>query len=198
MKTTILTFYLLIITLASCSSNDNDNGFTPTLPPITQTGENTFGCYIDGELLVPRDGTGYYGGSDDGMLTSVSGDAPNWIYKDISVHDYKSGTNGIMDIHFVDLHENGEGTFNINESNCEKRIWANATINIRCRMNEKWYCSIEDTGTMTITRYDYNNRIFSGTFSCSAVNRDDPDDIVEITEGRFDIKWDTLINVTFP
>lgn len=196
MKTTILTFYLLIITLTSC--NSSDEGFTPTLPPITQTGENTFGCYIDGNLLIPRDGTGYYGGSDDGMETSVLGEAPNWIYKDINVHDYKTNTNGIMNIHFVNLHENGEGQFNIKESNCEKGIWANTTINIRCRMENKWYCSIENTGTLTITRYDYDNRIFSGIFNCSAVNRDNPDDIIEITQGRFDIKWDTLLSVDFP
>ena len=103
-----------------------------------------------------------------------------------------------MDIHFVNLHEKGEGVFEIQESNCEKRRGANPAINIRCRMNDKWYCSIENTGTLTITRYDYENRVFSGIFSCKAVNRDNPDDIVEITQGRFDIKWDTLYTVKFP
>lgn len=197
MKTIILTLIFFITVLMGCNNND-DNKFIPTLPPATQTGANTFGCYIDGKLLVPRDGTGYYGGSDDGMSSPVSGTPPNWVYKDIHVHDFKSSSNGIMDIHFVNLHENGEGIFEIQESNCERGLAANATLNIRCRINEKWYCSIENTGTLTITRYDYENRIFSGTFSCKAVNRDNPDDIVDITQGRFDIKWDTLSTIDFP
>ena len=64
MKTTILTFYLLI--LISCNSND-ENGFTPTLPEATQTGANAFGVYIDGKLLVPRDGEGTFNLASKGM-----------------------------------------------------------------------------------------------------------------------------------
>ncbi len=195
MKTTIITFYLLIITLASC--NKSEEYFTSTLPPATQTGENTFGCYIDGNLLVPRDGTGYYGGSDDGMEFSGVGTPPNYLFNEINVRDYKSETRGIMHIYFKQLHNNGEGIFNIeNNENCSSA--PALVVNIRCRMNNKWYCSIENTGTLTITRYDYGNRIVSGIFSCQAINRDDSNDIVDITEGRFDIKWNTLPNVDFP
>ena len=76
MKTAILIINLLFITLISCNNNNDDNGFTPSLPAATQTGANTFGCYIDGNLLVPRDGTGYYGTPDDGMSSPVSGTPP--------------------------------------------------------------------------------------------------------------------------
>ena len=62
----------------------------------------------------------------------------------------------------------------------------------------KWYCSVENAGTLRITRYDLDNRILSGTFSCTMQNRDHPNERIEITQGRFDIKWDTLDETDFP
>ena len=56
LKTTLLLF---AITFFKCEDNiNNQQTFRPTLPLITLTGKNTFGCYIDGKLLIPRDGTG--------------------------------------------------------------------------------------------------------------------------------------------
>ena len=81
---------------------------------------------------------------------------------------------------------------------------ANINININCRVYDytenifKWYCSIENAGVLTITRYDLENRIVSGTFSCTLQNRDDPTEQIEITQGRFDIKWDLLDETDFP
>jgi hypothetical protein len=109
-----------------------------------------------------------------------------------------------MRIHLVELHKNGEGTFNINKSNCQNGLEANNNININCRVYDdteqiyKWYCSIENAGKLTITRYDLNNRIISGTFNCTMQNKENPKDIIEITDGRFDIKWDTLDETIFP
>ncbi len=197
MKTTILLLALILIAPASCSKKDDD-GFTPTLPPITQTGENTFGCYVDGNLLIPRDGTGTFNSPDYGMIFSGSPDSYPNQFNEIKVHDFKSGNGGLMDIHIQELQQIGEGNFIINESNCEWGIYANPSINIRVRWLDettqayKWYCSIENGGTLSISRYDYENRIVSGIFSCTVRNRDNPNDIIEITQGRFDIKWDAL------
>lgn len=176
----------------SCGDDDDDT-FTPTLPAITQTGENTFGCYIEGNLLTPRDGTGTFNNPDSGMIFWGS---PSNTDSELAIRDFKSGKGGLIDIHIFDFHDNGEGTFMINESNCEDGIDANDNINIRCRSLDevtqtyKWYCSIENGGTLIITRYDLANRIVSGTYSCTVQNRDDASDIIEITQGRFDIKWD--------
>ncbi len=199
MKTTILILSLML--LQSCSNNDDT--FTPTLPPATQTGENTFGAYIDGKLLTPRDGDGTFGSPDRGMRFWVS-PPPGITYDELHVRDFKSGTGGIIKIHFDDLDQNGEGTFTINESNCEDGIDANDNINITSRWwNEatqtfKWYCSIENGGIIVISRLDLVNRIVSGTFSCTMQNRDDSNDIIEITQGRFDINRSTLEYTNFP
>ncbi|WP_052158328.1 hypothetical protein [Lacinutrix jangbogonensis] len=203
MKTTktLITTTRILLLLFGCSKDDDNNAFTPTLPEATQTGKNTFGCYIDGMLLTPRDGTGSTLGSDYGMLFFVGPE--NSPYNELRVRDYKSGNGGLLQLHFNALEDNGEGNFIINESNCENGIDANPNINIRCRMWDdnlqvfKWYCSIENGGTINITYFDLENRIVSGTFSCSAQNRDDPEDIIEITQGRFDINRSTLSNTTF-
>ncbi|QMU65321.1 MAG: hypothetical protein GKR88_14145 [Flavobacteriaceae bacterium] len=59
MKTNILKTVLLfvVITFFNCSNND-DPIEQDQLPPITQTGANTFGCLINGKVLIPKDGTG--------------------------------------------------------------------------------------------------------------------------------------------
>ena len=202
MKSTIFKILLLSVllhTLVSCSGDNNDKqSFTPTLPPITQTGANTFGCYIDGKLLTPRDGSGGIYGTPKGMTTNALGDSPNYIYNEIRINDRKSEKGGLLRIHLVELHQNGEGTYTINESNCQNGIDANASININCRVYDdteqifKWYCSIENAGTLTITRYDFDSRIISGIFSCTMQNKDNPNEQIEITDARFDMKWDTL------
>jgi hypothetical protein len=61
------------------------------------------------------------------------------------------------------------------------------TPHIWCNSRKKRYLSIVGTGNITITRLDLENGYRAGTFSCKAVNRDDPTDIIEITDGRFDI-----------
>ncbi|NLN24478.1 MAG: hypothetical protein GX163_02215 [Bacteroidetes bacterium] len=190
----ILSFFLL----GAGGCNNDDDAFVPTLPPITQTGENTFGCYVDGKLLIPRDGTGSLHTTDSG-LRFIAGPGPtDFTYNEIMVRDFKSGNGGLLTLHITDLQQNGEGTYTINESNCKANVDANPNINLFVRWwNEeaqafKWYCSIENGGTLTITRYDFENRIVSGTFNSTAVNRDDPNDFIEITEGRFDIKWNEL------
>ena len=195
---TLITLVCLSL-LQGCSKDDS---FTPSLPAATQTGANTFGCYVDGKLLTPRDGTGTFNSPDYGMRFwgSPSGNSDS----ELAIRDFKSGTGGLLDIHIAEFHDNGEGVFSIRESNCQDGIDANPTINIRCRLwNEssqtyKWYCSIDNTGSLIITRYDYNNRIVSGTFNCTAQNRDDATDIIEITQGRFDINWNTLPDTEFP
>jgi hypothetical protein len=47
MKHLLLTITLAVL-LFSCCKKKTDTDTTPTLPPATQEGKNTFGCYING------------------------------------------------------------------------------------------------------------------------------------------------------
>jgi hypothetical protein len=201
MKTTILIINLLIITLTSCNPNNGNDGFTPTLPPITQTGENTFGCYVDGKLLIPRDGAGVFGSPDRGM--KYIGTLDN-SYNEIKIRDFKSGNGGLLTLHINELFQNGEDVFTINAKNNCQSEYISQNINVICRwwndstQEFNWYCSKDNSGELIITNYNFDNKIVSGVFTCTVQNRDNSNDEIEITEGRFDIKWDTLSNIIFP
>ncbi|WP_439131895.1 hypothetical protein [Polaribacter sp.] len=206
MKTSIFKtvfFFSLINTLLSCSENDNEKQtFTPTLPAITKTGANTFGCFMDGKLLTPRDGNGGIKSTKKGITYSVSPD--DISYNEIYIDDWKSENGSLLRFHIADLKQKMESSYIINKSNCQNGFDANDNVNINCRVYDdiekiyKWYCSTDNGGKLIITRYDINNRIVSGTFNCKMKNKDNPKDIIEITEGRFDIKWDTLDETIFP
>lgn len=201
MKTPLLFFCLCFLLFNSCNINDNSENDQLELPAITQTGENTFGCYINGKLLVPRDGTGTYLGSDKGA--SFLGSYPDGRYNELDIRDYKSEKTANILIHIQDLRNSGVGDYIIDESNGMNSIDGMDNSYIHCRIFDEvtgqyqYYRSFINSGLIKITRYDLPNRIVSGTFSCTVKNSANPNDVIEITKGRFDFKWDTLPNKEF-
>lgn len=84
-KTAILLFAL---TLSNCENNDPQE----QLPPITQTGANTFGAIVDGQVFIPKDKTGYSppgGGTPKGL--KILGNSRTFViqatnYEDIYIY----------------------------------------------------------------------------------------------------------------
>ena len=64
--------------------------------------------------------------------------------------------------------------------------------------NYAYYGSIENEGLISITRHDTLNFITSGNFTGKFVKYDNPNEFIQITDGRFDINWITLENTPFP
>lgn len=55
--------------------------------------------------------------------------------------------------------------------------------------NNGYYTSYDpNNATINFTHIDYTQHIISGTFSFTAVNRTNSNDIITVTEGRFDMK----------
>ena len=74
MKKQILALAVILQLFVGCSNDDNkSSACEDNLPAITTTGANTFGCCINGNLLIPRDGTGIIGGSDDAHIAITEG-----------------------------------------------------------------------------------------------------------------------------
>ena len=184
-----ITFLLYIGLLINCtSSNDPED----ELPAITQTGANTFGCVINGEVLIPKDGIGvpqpkginvyhFQNNSfviDAANLKDNGGDS---IY--IYIYIYNLTSTGTYNIGL----SNGKGfsTFKPNYPHifCYPFDGKNPVIP---------YLSNTNSGTINITRFDPINFIVSGTFSLTVFNKNDPNDVIEITDGRFDVNWSTL------
>lgn len=203
MKTKILSLITCVF-FASCSNDDKiSSSCQDLLPQATTVGANKFGCCINGNLLIPRDGTGTVGGSDNAY--SYLGGYPNVTdYYELDVRDFKSERTAKILIHMHQVHLYGIGEYIINESNGYNAIDGLNHTYLHCRVfNEstntyQYYCSFENSGLLKITRYDYLNGIISGTFTCKVKSSTDTTDIIEIKDGRFDLNGYTLPNVSFP
>ncbi|NIJ43700.1 hypothetical protein FHR24_000139 [Wenyingzhuangia heitensis] len=180
-----------IFLLAACACTKDI--INEKLPPITTTGANTFGCYIDGELLVPKDnlaswtpGTSPVSGIEL-LHNSLEGDSKGNLT--LIGGNYKDSGGDEIYIYIYNMNEKGVYLF---EEGCIPRgdfseLEVHHAVIRKMGEKNKIYLTYRDSGSITIIKYDPEKRIYSGTFSFKAVNRDDSNDIIEITEGRFDI-----------
>ena len=201
MKTTL--YFLILISILGCTNENKSSICEDYLPAITTTGANTFGCCINGNLLIPRDGTGTFGGNDRG-LKSYGDPTGNNQYVEFEIYDFKSQYSSNLEIHIQGITQFGINTYTINESNGMTDIDGFNHTYLHCRVFDaqtnsyKYYRSFENSGILKVTNYDFSNRIISCTFNCTVKNSVNSNDSIEIKNGRLDIKWDTLPNVIFP
>ena len=69
---------------------------------------------------------------------------------------------------------------------------SNAHIYSLIDLGNRQYRSFNNSGNLEFTRLDINNGVYSGTFTVKLKNKDDENDIIEITNGRFDINLNTV------
>ena len=58
--------------------------------------------------------------------------------------------------------------------------------------NVQTYLSNPTSGSIEITRFDWVSKIISGTFTFSLYNVNNSSDVIQVTDGRFDINLVTL------
>lgn len=206
MKKHMLFLALLAQFITSCSNDDKGSSCQDSLPAITTTGANTFGCCINGNLLIPRDGAGTFGGSDSGF-TTWGDPTGNNLYTEIDIKDYKSDKTGSILIHIQGLNQTGIGDYIINESNGNNSIDGLFHTYLHCRIfnaetnSYQYYRSSFNSGMLKITNYEFIpgvKKIVSGTFNCTVINSTDSSDVIEIKDGRFDFDGATLPNAIYP
>ena len=200
-NTLILVLFLLLI---GCSSDSNpEDG----LPPETQTGVNTFGFLIDGKLLLPRSGNNNIVNPLSGAILSRGFPENSFDYYELEITDYKSSHHANLLFHMHNAPNNSIGTFEIDESNGMRDVDGYAHNYIHCIIFDKntntyqKYVSYENSGSFTITSLIIGpptGSIISGTFNCKLRNINNPDDEIEITNGRFDINSRTIMQTYFP
>ena len=174
MKSTLKYLPLLLLFLFSCKDED----LQPELPPATQTGERTFGAYVNGGVWVPkgRPSTfrsnfsltyepGYRGGTVNIRAYRITSDDPE-------VKGY---------IQIGSSHIGSEGIYPLNDSEISLIVF---------RDSECYYNTTEDEvyreGTLEITRLDMEAGVISGKFEFSLAMTGC--DTIHVTEGRFDYK----------
>ncbi len=202
MKTIIL---LVFLAITSCNKDSVNQDSIAQLPPETQTGANTFGVTINGKVYIPRDPTGVnVGGTTPKAITFSRSPDNNHIYDDLEVVDGASSIGFKITIHLQNLFLNGSGQYELKQSNFQRGVDSVPFNHVFFKIwdtkisNYAYYGSVENEGFVNVSRYDFNNRIFSGKFSGKFVRYDNPNEFITITDGRFDINWNTIQNHPFP
>jgi hypothetical protein len=189
-KFTILTAILIIL---SCSSDDGPVDQESLLPPITSTGENTFGCLIDGKFFRPRDGRITLNSNNKG-LRIVQTETNNF---ELHVYDRKSENPSSLFIHLENLYITDEGSYDLDSANGLRGIDGPNHNYIYGVLWNKFlgeyqrYQSYENSGIVIINNREFVQdlkNIYSGNFYVKLVNSELPTDTVEITLGRFDLE----------
>ncbi len=182
-KTLLLLILLPLWGLGGCSDDDAPPpNPIDLLPPATQTGENTFGCLLDGEAFTPRalyvPYNCFYQYVDGGYYFYVSAtNKKGGITKGISVGTEKlqisENTTYVLKER---INGNAFGFFYIGNSNTGE-IQNNYTFS---NYSEE----------LTITKLDFENHIVSGTFWFN-LKHPVTGDTIKIRQGRFDSHFGT-------
>lgn len=184
MKRNITTLLLraLCSIFAGCKKDKTDTPLTELekLPPITQTGANTFGCLVDGVAWLPNGSRPQYGGPNPDVYVDPTFQGGHF---GITAHQYK---NFQSQVGFGSGQYTNGGVYDIG--------LPLQSISYTRFLNTLNTCEFSsfDPGTyrrgfFNISRYDLANGIFSGTFE-STIKSQACGDTIRITNGRFDVK----------
>lgn len=163
-KNKFLLMMTLCLTLSSCESC-KENEWNE-LPPETQKGANTFGCYVNGKLFVVKSrlAATYFKSSNSFSVGGYSADGSD------------------IGIYVMNVEENTPIVIS---------VASYAEFKNRNRVCPQFYG--RDNGEVILTRFDTINNIVSGRFhfqsQCAGVSDEIiGDSTVFITNGRFDAK----------
>ncbi|QTD37419.1 hypothetical protein JL193_15200 [Polaribacter batillariae] len=189
--------FLFAFTLSNCESKTEDERWNPELPPITQIGANTFGCKINGQVMIPRDSrVSQLGGIPTGVTYGWSTNTASYDW--IKAVDRYTNRGGVA-FKLPEIQKLGVGEYIVETmvggyvSTKPNVIYMGASY--FGKSPTSGYGSIKGTGKIIITRYD--DEVIAGTFYCKLKNNIYPDDIIEITEGRFDFNKNTINSKRF-
>jgi hypothetical protein len=175
MKTLKLLILFTLLISASCK-NDDDSPTNPIdqLPEATQTGENTFGCLLDGEAFLPGPGPNTL----DAVYQFVNGG----YFFSLQANKRDADNNLIrLGCSTQNLEIIEEQTYALNEKidgNAYGKYFFNTTF---------YYTTNTSIGELTITKLDFDNNIVSGTFWYDI--EDFQGNLHQIREGRFDMRF---------
>ena len=189
--TLLLPLALAFTALSGCEKEDGPKyGYPPkidynVLPPETQEGLNTFGCKVNGKVWVPR--VLPYGitiRNINSLISEKNGTGGGGIT--CNIVDPSLKIDEWMNIAFSGTSFQTQKQF-VKYNDCSV-FYRNYTNNNNYASN---YNMASDSDFIEITRIDTSKNIISGLFQFSVYlnNSTNPNDKIEITEGRFDLKY---------
>jgi len=181
MKNLILSTIVVLCSVMLTSSCKKDKTGIDGLPPLTQTGAQTFGCLIDGTLFIPK-GSGIGSPIKESVYT-IANRTPlfTMVATDRSsssrAFSLRIRTEGIelKTGMIIPLVNEGVGRASV--------IYYDDQVSV----SEKYITDEINKGELEITRFDLTNKIISGKFWFNAVNINGK--VVKATEGKFDMNF---------
>lgn len=172
-------FLLLIAILALNGCNKDNIPFRgkDQLPPETQTGANTVGCLVNGEVFLPH---------AEGLSPEVNcfyQFLDGEFYFSMAFSDLRNGGSESVVIQTRRLDLKEEQTYVLNKNIIDDGDFTGGG-GIYTPSAGRFYTSTIKTGELKITHLDISHSIISGTFWFDAVNS--TGEVVGIREGRFD------------
>ena len=153
------------------------------LPPATQTGANSFGARVDGEMWIPQ----RFGVINASNLLEARLLGNNFF---LTAQNFASAPNETeFDIVIVGLTSTGTYTLNSNTSHPNSNSSYAYYVKRKLSPLFEWITSTTYTGSVNITRFDTAARIVSGTFAFQAGETTNTASPINVTEGRFDVKY---------
>lgn len=189
MKAKILIIFLLAVftsfSESSCHKSKPSNPLDQ-LPPATQTGANTFGCLINGQVFIPK-GSVFSGPNLWCAYQYLQDNYDTGYFFQLSAGD-KSNSSNIT----------GVGIYTDSLQIAENRMYSLVANRVRGRAyglhdiytfqgSQILYTSFELPGELRITKFDSANQVVCGTFWFNVVNT--VGDTIKITDGRFDMHF---------
>ena len=173
MKTKLFLLILFSLSVLACKERDADPN---VLPAATQTGANTAGCLVDGKVWVA---TTYYLYPPGTYCENIG----NKTKITLDLRQNKNSGSNSFDINMFIENLELNKTYTLSENS---DIGYNAIYTDNNLVS--YHTNIIYNGKLKITRLDIQNQIISGTFEFKAV--DNNGNVVNITDGRFDKKFD--------
>ncbi|MCK9404784.1 MAG: hypothetical protein M0Q26_15430, partial [Chitinophagaceae bacterium] len=178
-----------VLLSSSCRKNKPVNPIDQ-LPPETQTGANTFGCLVDGEVFKP--GGAQLSGGSLGCNYQFLGNGINGGYYFRLAAVYQNNTNGSgksigINTDGLAIKENDKLLLTIPLTK-GKASAGYSNYQTQPTMNYDGYSTTSIiSGELWLKKLDTINQIVSGTFWFDAVNANGQK--VQIREGRFDVRY---------
>lgn len=173
-------FYFFMISICGCSCKEDPPApVEPTLPPITQTGENTFGCYVNGELWLPK-----------GNIQNPELNA-DYYNSCVMIYAVRTGQNPLTGFHLNFGKVFRDTSFvihNYSDSISYQYFHFNRSYYAQTGPISDYHAIYINSGELNLLRLDTINRIMAGTFHFTAVDTLTGDSVM-VDNGRFDLRF---------
>jgi hypothetical protein len=182
MKRFILGLFLISLGLVSTQCKPTEPSQFDVLPAITAKGANTFGCKVNGKVWIPAGKSNSFQGNLDIIYDETFENGS------LSIGAYRGDGKDLGENFSIAKNNlNREGEYLIDHSNSPNYSMIAMFSNKDC----SYYIenSLTSTGKLIITKLDYQNRIIAGTFEFTIYFKNSECGVVEITDGRFDMKY---------